>query len=362
LSNTNSSVASLSTALSAGTSGLQSSITAVDNRVTGVSLSTSIAVGSLSTGLSSTTSQVQTLSTTLVPLTQAQTMAVQRGGSIAATVTGGGTNTTGVVTTQGRTFNNQTVNPVQASDCLVANGVDTTATGTCASAGTMIGVNGAQQTTVASGATAYGSQSLAQDKNTTAIGFRATATNEGSVAVGYQAQAIADPATAVGWNSLASGNQSSALGAAAQATGTNATALGAGAQATADNSVALGANSVANQPDTVSVGSPGAERRITNVAPGVSGTDAVNMNQLQRVSRIAYSGVAMSMAMSGTYLPTLGPGEKAMGVGLGVFRNQSALSLNFKSIADDGRMSWGAGIATTGKEWGVNVGVGWKWK
>ena len=66
--------------------------------------------------------------------------------------------------------------------------------------------------------------------------------------------------------------------------------------------------------------------------------------------------------MSGTYLPTLGPGEKAMGVGLGVFRNQSALSLNFKSIADDGRMSWGAGIATTGKEWGVNVGVGWKWK
>ncbi len=30
-----------------------------------------------------------------------------------------------------------------------------------------------------------------------------------------------------------------------------------------------------------------------------------------------------------------------MGVGLGVFRNQDALSLNFKSIADDGRMSWG---------------------
>jgi hypothetical protein len=25
-------------------------------------------------------------------------------------------------------------------------------------------------------------------------------------------------------------------------------------------------------------------------------------------------------------------------------------------------MSWGAGLTTTGKEWGVNAGIGWKWK
>ncbi|MCC5846523.1 MAG: YadA-like family protein [Verrucomicrobia bacterium] len=47
--------------------------------------------------------------------------------------------------------------------------------------------------------------------------------------------------------------------------------------------MALGANSVADQDDTVSVGAAGAERRITNVAPGVDGTDAVNVNQLQGV-------------------------------------------------------------------------------
>ncbi len=309
-----------------------------------------------------TNSSVASLSTSLAPLTQAQDVAANRGATISATISGGATSTLGVVQTQGRRFDNTTLSTIQASDCLVANGVDTTATGACASAGTMIGVNGATSTTVAAGATAYGAQSLAQDTNTTAIGFRATATYEGSVAIGYQAQAIADPATAVGWNSLASGNNSVALGAAAQATANNAMALGAGAQATGANSVALGANSVADQPNTVSVGSPGSERRITNVAPGVNSTDAVNVSQLNQVARIAYSGVAMSMAMAGTYMPTLYAGEKALGIGLGNYKGYGAVAVNFKSLSETGAMSWGVGVSTTGKEWGVNVGIGWKWK
>jgi autotransporter adhesin len=258
--------------------------------------------------------------------------------------------------TQTRVFDSTTVQTVSSSaDCSVANGVDTTATGLCASAGTRAGVNGATKTTVAAGATAYGSQSLAQDTNTTAVGFRATATFEGSVAIGYQARAIADPATAVGANSLASGNDSVALGASAQATG--------------NKSVALGAYSVAEEDNTVSVGSAGQERRITHVAPGVKATDAVNMAQLSRleqhvnnVARAAYSGVAMSMAMAGTYMPNLEGGEKALGVGLGNFRGQTALALNFKSMERGGKMSWGFGVATTGREVGVNVGAAWKWR
>ncbi|MET4576109.1 YadA family autotransporter adhesin [Ottowia thiooxydans] len=319
-------------------------------------------MASLSTGLVNTNSSVASLSTSLAPLTQAQETAGSRGATIAATVTGGATSTPGVVQTQGRRFDNTTVSSIQASDCLVANGVDTTATGACASAGTMIGVNGATTTTIAAGATAYGAQSLAQNANTTAIGFRATATYEGSTAVGYQAQATSDRATAVGWNSQASGANSVALGAAAQATAQNSMALGAGAQATGANSVALGANSLADQPNTVSVGSQGAERRITNVAPGVNGTDAANMNQLNQVARIAYSGVAMSMAMAGTYMPTLYAGEKALGVGLGNYKGYGAVALNFKSLSETGAMSWGVGVSTTGKEWGVNLGIGWKWK
>jgi autotransporter adhesin len=108
--------------------------------------------------------------------------------------------------------------------------------------------------------------------------------------------------------------------------------------------------------------------RISNVAPGVLGTDAVNMNQLRTVSnqvgdtaRIAYSGVAMAFAMVGSYLPTLAPGEKEVGVGVGAYQGYAALGLNFKTLGKDGRTSWGAGVATTGKQWGVNAGVGWKW-
>ncbi|MET3183068.1 UNVERIFIED_ORG: autotransporter adhesin [Variovorax guangxiensis] len=109
--------------------------------------------------------------------------------------------------------------------------------------------------------------------------------------------------------------------------------------------------------------------RIGNVAPGVLPTDAVNVNQLNQVrrqvddvARIAYSGTAMALAMSGTYLPTLSPGEKTVGVGVGNYKGYSALALTFKALTDDGRLSWGAGVSTTGKEWGFNAGVGWKWK
>jgi len=38
------------------------------------------------------------------------------------------------------------------------------------------------------------------------------------------------------------------------------------------------------------------------------------------------------------------------------------VALTFKALAGDGGMSWGAGISTNGREWGVNAGVGWKWK
>ena len=46
----------------------------------------------------------------------------------------------------------------------------------------------------------------------------------------------------------------------------------------------MGANSVASAPNTLSVGSVGNERGISNVAPGVNGTDAVNLNQLNNAA------------------------------------------------------------------------------
>lgn len=133
----------------------------------------------------------------------------------------------------------------------------------------------------------------------------------------------------------------------------------------------------------VSVGGSGKTRQVTGVAAGSEDSDAANVaqlkavgtevnlanqqinslqNQIQDVARNAYSGVAMGLAMSGTYMPTLAPGEKALGVGVGNYRGQSALAVTFKELAKDGKMSWGAGVSTTGNQIGVNAGVGWKWR
>ena len=252
------------------------------------------------------------------------------------TVVGGGTG--GNVLTQTGTFNNTTLTPSTVT--TQAYGVDTTATGNGARAGSAAAP--------APGATAYGAYATAADANATAIGFRAIAAQAGSVAIGYQARAIGDPTVAVGDNSLASGN--------------NAVAIGANTAATGNNSVALGQGSVADAANTVSVGSPGAERRITNVAPAVNPTDAVNLQQLRDVARQAYSGVAMSMAISGVVIPPLEAGEKGLGLGLSQYRGYSAVAMQFRGLASGGQAAYGIGVTTTGREWGVQLGIGFKWK
>ena len=70
-------------------------------------------------------------------------------------------------------------------------------------------------------------------------------------------------------------------GADANAQGKDSVAIGSGSIAAADNSVALGTGSVADEENTISVGSSTNQRRITNVAAGVNGTDAVNVSQLK---------------------------------------------------------------------------------
>ncbi|WP_210489969.1 hypothetical protein [Microvirga antarctica] len=77
-----------------------------------------------------------------------------------------------------------------------------------------------------------------------------------------------------------------ACGSGANAFGVNSSAIGNGATVdfTGTNAVAIGYNSVADEADTVSVGNTTNRRRVVNVAAGVDGTDAVNMNQLETLS------------------------------------------------------------------------------
>jgi autotransporter adhesin len=136
-----------------------------------------------------------------------------------------------------------------------------------------------------------------------------------SVAIG--AGAYAASSVAVGAGAQATGTNTSAFGDYAVASGNYSVAVGNNATATAYNSVAIGANSIADQRNTVSVGAPGAERRITNVAPGIYGTDAVNVNQLDalegRLKKYAARGVAAALAIPPIAMPSV-PGKKLFSI------------------------------------------------
>lgn len=107
--------------------------------------------------------------------------------------------------------------------------------------------------------------------------------------------------------------------------------------------------------------------RISNVAPGIAGTDAVNMNQLnatnnriEDVARNAYAGVAAAMAtqMPGTYVP----GKTVMRVGSAVFKGEPAVGVSFRRTSENNGWSVTGGVgmsragvaATVGAEWVFN--------
>jgi autotransporter adhesin len=137
---------------------------------------------------------------------------------------------------------------------------------------------------------------------------------------------------------VASGQQSTAGGDGAMASGGAATAIGYHATASGVNSVAIGANSSdGGQANVVSVGSPGHERTITNVAPGVNGTDAVNVNQLNAVSNYAAAlNSALSLkvddqlaganALAGLSFATI-PGKGMVSAGFGFEDGQGAFAV-----------------------------------
>ncbi|MGL4767357.1 MAG: YadA family autotransporter adhesin [Formosimonas sp.] len=164
---------------------------------------------------------------------------------------------------------------------------------------------------------------------------------------------------------VASGQNSVAIGPNSVASGQNSVAMGNGATASAANSVALGSNSVANEANTVSVGSAGNERRITNVAPGVAPTDAVNVSQLNglnyKVDKLGdklSAGVASAIALQ---MPVIMiPGKTTVKLGVGYFNGQTAMGVSARKTADNGRWSITGGVSGSAKG-GVAAGAGVEW-
>ena len=202
-----------------------------------------------------------------------------------------------------------------------------------------------------------GDSSVASGDYATAIGQGSRATGTGAVATGQNAQATGDYSIAMGQGSSASGAY--------------ATAIGAGAVATGANSVAIGAGSTdGGQSNVVSVGAPGAERRIVNLAPGVNGTDAVNVDQLtsglgnlqnqfntqigglqsQITNNLAaaYAGTAVSLAAAGLRYDDR-PGKMSMSTAIAYYHDQMGLALGLGGTSESGRWRYdvGASISPT---------------
>jgi autotransporter adhesin len=169
----------------------------------------------------------------------------------------------------------------------------------------------------------------------------------------------------------------------------------------ATNSVALGNNSIADEPNTVSVGSVGSERRITNVAPGVNSTDAVNKGQLDQTnarvsknaSNIAHnrgyiyenraaieqnsetinrlenslddlrdesrSGIAAAAAL--IELMPSAPGKTTVNLGSATYQGAVAVGLTaVHRLSGIENMMLNTGISAAGEEVLVRAGVSWE--
>jgi len=367
---------------------------------------------SLSTGVSSLSTTVGVLSTSVNNVGAGVAVALGGGAAFDAA--------TGQVTAP--TYATYNVDASVAANNNVGAAIDAINTQGTKYAHVNSALDGSQAT--GSNAVAIGPQAVASGASAVALGQGAQATGTNAIAIGTGALATGSVALglasraggggiALGDNADAGGTPASAAPAVAQGT-----AVGFGAVVQSNGGVALGSGAVArtgagvagftpagatsqqgaaiaattSTQGAVAVGDPanGQYRQVTGVAAGAADSDAANIAQLKatnndvaqvtnqidvlnqqfvglerniaEVSRVAYSGIAMAFAMSGTYLPTLAPGERAMGVGVGGYQGYGAMALVYKQMSADGSMGWGAGVSTTGSQWGLNAGIGWKWR
>ncbi len=140
---------------------------------------------------------------------------------------------------------------------------------------------------------------------------------------------------------------------------------------TANNSV-----SIANGgPSMSTTGIDAANKTITNVAPGVADTDAVNVSQLrganQRINALegkvddaaknANAGVAGALAAVNIPQVTR-PGAVGVGMGAGTYSGQSALAVGVSAMSDNGNWIFRGQFTTnTRGKTGAGVGALYQW-
>jgi autotransporter adhesin len=165
-----------------------------------------------------------------------------------------------------------------------------------------------------------------------------------------------DGSVAVGANTSVDSANSVAVGADASVdTGAEGgTALGQDARVEtgATGSVALGQGSVADEAETVSVGTADMQRRVTNVAPGINGTDAVNVDQLKALEKriedvdIRLDKVgAMTAAFSALVPNARSSGDTQVSIGYGNYGGEHAVAgAVFRYIGNNALLNAGVTI------------------
>jgi trimeric autotransporter adhesin len=137
--------------------------------------------------------------------------------------------------------------------------------------------------------------------------------------------------------------------------GTSGTAkelINASTSATSTNpQVTVGAATSGNvtvNDDGVTLRNNGSPARLRGVEDGVDYYDGVNMHQLNRLARNAYSGIAQIAAM--TAIPSPPAGHRyAFGVGVGTYGGEQAIAIGAKAAVSDNLMfagSVGAGLGS----------------
>lgn len=128
------------------------------------------------------------------------------------------------------------------------------------------------------------------------------------------------------------------------------------ATATGSNSVAIGPGSVADRDNTISFGSAGAERQLTNVAPGVAATDAVNLGQAQALAgNAAQQAIQQSNAYTDRQVQALDEKTQKQMAGVGALAMaSSALVPNARA---EGNSSISMAVGTYGGENAIAAGV-----
>ncbi|PRL66258.1 YadA-like family protein [Haemophilus influenzae] len=195
-----------------------------------------------------------------------------------------------------------------------------------------------------------------------AFGLKASSHNLFGTAFGAFSTVAAIEGTAVGGGSQVTGYRGSAFGMHSKAEAEKSLALGYESEATAYNSVALGASSLANRPNTVSVGDGDYNlyRQITNVADGVYDFDAVNVRQLNRLSRRVNRVGASAAALASLKPAQLGEDDKfALSLGVGSYKNAQAMAMGAVFKPAENVLLNVAG-SFSGSEKTFGAGVSWK--